>query len=209
MREAEWLTCGVSDRMLRRIRRTASPRKARLFGVACGYRVWDYLSDPRSRAAVEVAERFADGRATADDLRMARDARPPGKAAHEWDGGYLFHYLTADDPREALKYWRIGLRTGQKAGLKWRPQLVALGHLVRCVFGNPYRTVAGDPAWRTSTAVALAAHMYESRDFSALPVLADALQDANCDSGELLDHCRSPGPHVRGCWVVDFVLDKE
>jgi hypothetical protein len=39
-------------------------------------------------------------------------------------------------------------------------------------------------------------------------ILADALQDAGCDNDRILDHCRGPGPHVRGCWVVDLVLGK-
>jgi hypothetical protein len=47
--------------------------------------------------------------------------------------------------------------------------------------------------------------MYESRDFSAMPILADALQDASCEDENLLSHCWSPGPHVRGCWLVDLV----
>ena len=64
------------------------------------------------------------------------------------------------------------------------------------------------PAWRTDTALSLARQMYESRDFSAMPILADALQDAGCDSDDILNHCRGPGPHVRGCWVVDLVLGK-
>ncbi|QEG25961.1 hypothetical protein GobsT_06960 [Gemmata obscuriglobus] len=51
--------------------------------------------------------------------------------------------------------------------------------------------------------------MYESRDFGAMPVLADALQDAGCDSDDILNHCRGDGVHVRGCWVVDLVLGKE
>jgi hypothetical protein len=81
--------------------------------------------------------------------------------------------------------------------------------VLRDVFGNPFRPVSFDPAWRTSTAVALAAGMYESRDFGAMPILADALQDAGCDSEDILNHCRGGGPHVRGCWVVDLVLGKE
>ncbi|HVL11991.1 MAG TPA: hypothetical protein VM529_05470 [Gemmata sp.] len=52
--------------------------------------------------------------------------------------------------------------------------------------------------------------MYGSRDFSPMPILADALQDAGCDSADILDHCRGPKQvHVRGCWVVDLVLGKE
>ena len=65
-----------------------------------------------------------------------------------------------------------------------------------------------DPAWRTDTALSLARVMYESRDFSAMPILADALQDAGCELADILDHCRGTSPHVRGCWVVDLVLGK-
>jgi hypothetical protein len=89
--------------------------------------------------------------------------------------------------------------------------------ILRCVFGNPFHPVAFSPEWRTDTALALARTMYVARDFSAMPILADALQDAGCDSddnplpprgGNLLDHCRGPGPHVRGCWVLDLVPGK-
>jgi hypothetical protein len=81
--------------------------------------------------------------------------------------------------------------------------------VIRCIFGNPFRPVAVDPAWRTDTVVALARQMYESRDFGAMPILADALQDAGCTNEDVLSHCRGPGPHVRGCWVVDLVLGKQ
>ena len=82
--------------------------------------------------------------------------------------------------------------------------------LVRDVFGNPFApTQLFDPAWLTSTVLALAKGIYEERAFDRMPILADALQDAGCDSADILDHCRGPGPHVRGCWVVDLVLGKE
>jgi hypothetical protein len=82
--------------------------------------------------------------------------------------------------------------------------------LLRDIFGNPFRPVNFDPAWRTSTAVVLARQMYESREFSAMPILADALQDAGCDNEKVLSHCRdAEATHVRGCWVVDLVLRKE
>ena len=77
------------------------------------------------------------------------------------------------------------------------------------IFGNPFRPVAFDAAWRTDTAVSLSKGMYESRDFSAMPILADALQDAGCENEDILNHCRNEAlPHVRGCWVVDLVLGK-
>jgi hypothetical protein len=60
----------------------------------------------------------------------------------------------------------------------------------------------------TSTAVALARGIYEDRAFDRMPILADALQDAGCDNEDILDHCRGPEPHVRGCWVVDLLLGK-
>jgi len=74
------------------------------------------------------------------------------------------------------------------------------------VFGGPVGAVA--PLWVTDTMRALALAAYASREFSAMPILADALQDAGCDNGRVLDHCREPGPHVRGCWVVDQILGK-
>jgi hypothetical protein len=80
--------------------------------------------------------------------------------------------------------------------------------LFRDVFGNPFRPVDFSTSWRTDTAVSVARQVYESRDFSAMPILADALQDAGCDNEDILGHCRAEGPHVRGCWVVDLVLDK-
>ena len=76
------------------------------------------------------------------------------------------------------------------------------------VVGNPFRPVAFAPDWRTDTAVSLARHMYESREFSAMPILADALQDAGCDSDAVLNHCRHESGHVRGCWVLDGVLGR-
>jgi hypothetical protein len=118
--------------------------------------------------------------------------------------------------------WReLGIRFGgddrwrsDEAAVQGLPEYVlALGieqsnqaHLLRDIFGNPFRTVALSTDWCTETAVALARQMYASRDFSAMPILADALQDAGCTSDDILNHCRGPGPHVRGCWVVDLLL---
>jgi hypothetical protein len=88
------------------------------------------------------------------------------------------------------------------------------GALVLDVFGNPFRPVALDPRWLTSTVVDLARSIYKADPRQAgghltnLPILADALMDAGCDDEELLAHCRSDGPHVRGCWAVDLILGK-
>ena len=89
-----------------------------------------------------------------------------------------------------------------------RSDLVApLRALVFEVAGNPFREVPFDPAWRTDTARALARQMYDRREFGAMPILADALQDAGCDSDDVLTHCRDARQvHARGCWVLDAVL---
>jgi carbon storage regulator CsrA len=75
--------------------------------------------------------------------------------------------------------------------------------------GKPFPPISLDPEWLTSTVVALARGMCESRDFSPLPILADALQDAGCDNDDILNHCRdATATHSGGCWVVDLVLAK-
>jgi hypothetical protein len=84
----------------------------------------------------------------------------------------------------------------------------AQANIMRDVFVNPFRPVSFVPECRTSNVVSLARGMYESRDFAAMPILGDALQDAGCEQPEILDHCRGGGPHVRGCWVVDLILGK-
>jgi hypothetical protein len=83
--------------------------------------------------------------------------------------------------------------------------------LLHDIFGN-FRPVSIDPAWlawNDAALVKLAQAIYDDRAFNPLSVLADALQEAGCDIPEILGHCRGPGPHVRGCWVIDLVLGKE
>jgi hypothetical protein len=87
------------------------------------------------------------------------------------------------------------------------PDIVA--NITRCVFGNPFRPVIANPAWLTPTVVSLAEGIYADRAFDRLPILADALQDAGCSHEDILTHCRSDGPHCRGCWVVNLVLGKQ
>ncbi len=84
----------------------------------------------------------------------------------------------------------------------------AVATLLRDIFGNPFRPVAFDSSWLTSTVLALATGIYAERAFDRLPILADALQDAGCDNDDILTHLRSDGPHVKGCWALDLVLGK-
>lgn len=77
-----------------------------------------------------------------------------------------------------------------------------------CVFGNPFRPVVTDPAWLTTTVQSIASYIYQDRAFDRLPILADALEEIGCTNADVLLHCRQPGEHVRGCWVVDLMLGK-
>lgn len=81
--------------------------------------------------------------------------------------------------------------------------------LVRDIFGPlPFRPVSVTPAWITLTVTRLATAIYTDRAFDRLPILADALEDAGCCNADILTHCRQPGEHCRGCWVVDLLLDR-
>src|SRR5262249_13844848 len=75
-----------------------------------------------------------------------------------------------------------------------------------------FRPHAVDPAWlacNDASASKLAQTIYDERTYDQMPILADALEDAGCSDAETLAHLRGPGPHVRGCWVVDLLLSKE
>jgi hypothetical protein len=84
--------------------------------------------------------------------------------------------------------------------------------LLRDIFGRPFRPAPPLPpavlAWNDGTVRRIAEGVYDERDFDRLPVLHDALLDAGCDDEDMLAHCRSAGPHVRGCWVIDLILGK-
>jgi hypothetical protein len=91
-----------------------------------------------------------------------------------------------------------------------RPSPRECGYL-RDIFGNPFLQAAVDPAWlawQGGTVVRLAEAIYEERHFADLPVLADALEEAGCSDQEILGHCRGPGPHAKGCWLIDLLLGK-
>jgi hypothetical protein len=84
--------------------------------------------------------------------------------------------------------------------------------LLRDVFGNPFRRPTVDPAWLAwsgGMVINLARGIYDEHRFADLPILADALEEAGCDNAYMLAHCRGPGPHARGCWVLDAILGKD
>lgn len=83
-------------------------------------------------------------------------------------------------------------------------------HLVHDFFGLlNFRSVSVEAAWLTPQVVSLAQEVYDNRAFDRMAKLADALEEAGCANYDILAHCRQPGEHLRGCWVVDLVLGKE
>jgi hypothetical protein len=89
---------------------------------------------------------------------------------------------------------------------------MAQATLLHDLFGNPFRLIVIEPfwiRWKNGTIPKLAQAIYDERRFADLPILADALEEAGCESADLLGHCRQPGEHVRGCWVLDRLLGKE
>jgi hypothetical protein len=198
-----------------------SPRLTRLFAVAVCRDIWELLTDERSRVAVEVAERFADGQATVRDRRLAykaasdayfglcevygRDQRPAiaisGMAARAARDAVDTHANAGRAADYAASTAGEGLAGGDRAGQ--RRVRERQGRLLAAIVGPGYELL---PEWHTTNAVALARTCYEIKDWSIMPVLADALQDEGCENDDVLDHCRGGGPHVRGDWVLDSLL---
>lgn len=82
---------------------------------------------------------------------------------------------------------------------------------LRDIFGNPFRLVTIEPAWLTwhdATIPKIAQTICAEHRFADMPLLADALEEAGCIDADILNHCRQPSEHVRGCWVVDLLLGK-
>jgi hypothetical protein len=201
--QSEWLL-GVSPAdMIAHLRAKGllSDRKLRLFAVACCRQVWPLLTDERSRWAVEVAERFADGEAD-----QYRDLLP---AAHQAYAAWSLHR----DGDIAFLPWAVcGDSITDSLGNNWFAVSRVFGLLkvqavlLRCIFGNAFRPVgrlpsllrAGVPAeasllnseWLTPTVLAVAASIYERRAWDEMPILADALDEAGCTDAAILMHLR-------------------
>jgi hypothetical protein len=226
MTEAEWLAATEPSVVPAALHGRASDRKLRLLNVACGRRIWASLP-PDSRNFVEVLEQYADGLVPAQvyllhwthaiNVAAAADHDPPDTSTYATASVGISNPPTVASVFSCLSTAATAMASGfaecapegeydstftrvREMEASWQSQLI------RDIFGNPFRPVAADPTWLTSTVTALARQMYEARDFAAMPILADALQDAGCVHEDILGHCRGDGPHVRGCWVVDLLL---
>jgi hypothetical protein len=225
MTEAEWLACADPTSMLAFLQGKASERKLRLFACACCKHIWPLMTDDRSRRAVELAELSADHPVAPETLDAVsgeaeeafEDAITDSDESVKEDSTGLTwsQYAAAcsaasyaSNPSLRDEDVRVVIEAISDASSDATAQRPWQAVVLRDIFGNPFRPVALDPAWRTSAAVGLAAAIYSDRAFDRFPILADALEDAGCDDPDILAHCRTHPEHARGCWVVDLVLGK-
>jgi hypothetical protein len=221
MNESEWPTSTDPQAMLTFLQGSgrASDRKLRLFACGCARRAWHLLDHAWSRKAIETAERFADLEATPRQLDSwfnrslkAIPATGPkemhaASAAHAAVERHQFN-LVLGVIHHAIAALGVGERDVQR-------------RLARCVFGNPFRPpLPLTPSLlecQTGLIMRMANAIYEERslpsghlDAARLAVLADALEDAGCSQDrEVLLHLRGSGDHVRGCFAVDLLLNRQ
>ena len=225
MTEQELPTCNDPQVVLEFLRQKVSQRKLRLLAVACCRGLWQWMTDERSRKGVDVAERYADRLASDDELTIARQGTGTAWTTvwSDWPHIYQaartahfaccvgvdrFRFVLEDAKNATMNYARStgGHRDVDKDIVA---EITRQLSLIHCIFGNPFRDSQFHDSWRTATVLSLAQAIYTEKSFDRLPIVADSLLDAGCTDQAILDHCRSAGPHVRGCWVVDLVLGKQ
>lgn len=224
--EAEWLSCKnptlIWDYLYKK---KGNIRKLQLAACACCRRIWHLLPE-KYRHLVELSEQAADGLVTEEQLDEAWKHEedelwvwnPEAKAVIAATG--VMAGIRAEYAFESAQGHAAVAATGQHCAYDEldptipavAAELEALTKLLRCIVGNPFRAVTLHPtwfAWNAGTIPKLAQAIYDESAFDRMPMLADALEEAGCSDPDILNHCRYPGTHVRGCWVVDLILGKE
>jgi hypothetical protein len=222
----EWRTCADLDAMLTFARRRGhfSQRKRRLFACGCCQRLGPLLPEVHRRA-LAVAEQFADGLVSQTELGRAWSSASTDTVTRSSHAAWAA-WATAGDPRDALLTQTLlsnislyaanafanqplrACAVDPRTAPAWHVERARHRDLLRDVV-NPFRTAKLDPTHSPPLVTAIAATIYEERRFEELPILADALEEANWDHADLLAHCREPGEHIRGCWAVDVLLARQ
>ena len=171
-----------------------SPRKLRLFALAWS-RFFTSPKDVQRLQAIEIGEKYADGEATYDEVC----------AGWAFLGGQFADTTPQQEALEAAYVGAYDVGWGQDTDeLCDRVR----ANFLRDIFGNPFRPAPFDAAWAGATAKTIARTIYERRAFDQMPKLAIALEEAGCDSPDILTHCHTLNEHVRGCWLLDLLLGK-
>jgi hypothetical protein len=213
--EAQWLTWNDPAALVGLLfpagRARASARKYRLFACAGARLACRVHRVPSVVELLEVAERYADGDADMDQVWAAYFA---ARSEHGEDG-WPFRLI-----REAVLPPAVAAADSLARPFHWLQTLPAhakqawdrgLCDLLRCFTGQRFQRTPLDPAWlqaQDGLVCRLAQDCYDSRDFAAMPVLGDALEEAGCCDPVVLAHCRQQAEHYRGCFLVDGVLGK-
>ena len=207
MNEEEWVMSADPDSMLEFLRGKGKERKLRLFLCSCCRRQ-RHTPLPKELAAVTVAEALADGEtdetARVDSEQFIRSLLPEHGG---WSTYTLFAWslnTSSSSPLDTVLTWLIP--GAIEARLICSDDVKSILH---DIFGDCLHSITINPAWHTSTVLALATGIYQEKAFHRMPILADALQDAGCDNEDILYHCRQPGEHVRGCWLIDLLTGRE
>jgi hypothetical protein len=191
-----------------------SDRKLRLFAVACCRRIGYTLMADRLWRVIHVVESAADGLAGAQELHQAAAAVSGGDHSAVQAVVRIDPYRAAERTAQAAAQWAgiVASWTGSTYPAGESAERIAQSALLRELFDNPFRPCEFSPlwlAWHDSLVPRLAETIYQECAFDRLPILGDALEDSGCTNPTILAHCRQPGAHVRGCWVVDRLLARE
>jgi hypothetical protein len=212
--EVEWLRSTDSFAMLGRIkgRKVATWRKLRLFTCATLRRL--FSDNPLIASMLDMGENFIEGGVTDDERRsaIAKISRP--EDLRSLPTNLVRNCLTSPIAGYGaeLEWWHNA--TAAAEHMKAEPELARYSAgLLHEIFHRPLsrrlpRVPPSWHQWNESVVPRLAQAIYDERAFDRMPILADALEDAGCDNAEFLQHCRQPGEHCRGCWVVDALLGK-
>jgi hypothetical protein len=206
MDEAAWLVCSNPKQMLQHLCAEQMERKSLLFICTCFRRIWELLPEA-GHDWTELAEEVAEGRADFERLSGDAEYDALGDAWERASGAQKVIVQAVAD----VYYYNLDDTGMNSSGPAWEDERRAQATLVREIFGNPFRPSTADPSWckwNGGVVQGLVQSIYEQRSFDQMPILADALEDAGCTDPAILAHCRQPGEHVRGCWVVDLLLGK-
>jgi hypothetical protein len=220
MNEEKWSSGTNLQELLELVKNEVRPRKFRLFACACLRLLRDRTDDPHFRRTIVLAERFVEGDCDRESFRAAfRRAWPNG-----WERARVVALVAIDPLQRDLHSWRclelcneiIDLVSKKhpynyyapspnRNAYPLRREQVAL---LREVVGDPFTPPRFDPRWRTPDVVTLAESIAQEGSFEDLPILADPVEEAGCDDQSLLEHLRTPGRHVLGCWALELVRGK-
>jgi hypothetical protein len=197
-----------------------SDRKLRLFVCACCRYIWlNYPECCSLDETLDIAESFADRAATPSELAPANKDIDRAKYEMSYvlnsvgdslEIAFQSQPMNVEGAARAAKLAlgfidRIDWRsvTGESPELRLSTERASQCDRLRCLFGPlPFRSISPSGSWLTPTVMYVAQTIYSERDFDALPLFAEALEQSGCDEPEILDHCREQELHVRGCWVV-------